>query len=135
MTSTTPTIFLFGIITMLMNFRRLSTGPTARYRWKSRKNIASRIGFSTHWMKGSMPGYPCLVDDVGMPKSVKPNRVSRWMERKNYEACLTIARTYYRYKERGRRVPIFKLSFLAAIIQRCLLIFLLLFRFNRNSYV
>lgn len=86
-------------------------------------------------MKGSMPGYPCLVDDVGMPKSVKPNRVSRWMERKNYEACLTIARTYYRYKERGRRVPIFKLSFLAAIIQRCLLIFLLLFRFNRNSYV
>lgn len=70
-----------------------------------------------------------------MPKSVRPNRVSRWIEWKNHATCLTIARTYYRSKELGRRVPIFKPHFLIAIIQRVALISLLLFRRNRKSFV
>lgn len=69
-----------------------------------------------------------------MPKSGRPNRVSRWIEWKNHAACLTIAQTYYRSKEFGRRVPIFKPSFLIAVIQRVVLIFPLLFRRNRRSF-
>lgn len=61
--------------------------------------------------------------------------MSRRIEWENYKACLKIARTYYQYRERGRRVPIFRLSFLTAVILRGILIFLLLFRFNRNSYI
>lgn len=63
------------------------------------------------------------------------NKITRWIDRRNHEVCLTVARTYYSRKERGKPVPIFKLSFLSVLVQRFFLVFLSLFRFNKNSYV
>jgi len=69
-----------------------------------------------------------------MSKPIKPNRVFRWIERRNHAACLRIARTYYRRKEQGRPIPIWRLSLFFAVLQRFLWVFLLLFRSGRNSF-
>lgn len=69
-----------------------------------------------------------------MSKSVRPNRVSRWIEQQNHATCLRIARAYYRRKEQGRPAPLFKFSFLVAVAQRFFWVFLLLFRSGRNSF-
>ena len=88
-----------------------------------------------HWTKANIHVYLFRAENVGMSKSAKPNRISRWIEQRNYATCLRIARMYYRRKEQGRRMPLFKFSFLVAILQRFLWVFLLLFRSRRNSFI
>ncbi len=65
---------------------------------------------------------------------MRANKITRWIDRRNREVSLTIARKYYRSRALDKMPPLLKPIFLLAVIQRFFLILLSLFRFNKELF-
>jgi GT2 family glycosyltransferase len=61
-------------------------------------------------------------------------KITKWIDKQDYKTCFKIVQKYYANKEQGKKVYFHSKEFRKLIINRFFLIFISLFRFNRNPY-